>query len=165
MINTAIGIIGIAALASALDDYESALNQNDTPQRPGEYTVSSSNDAVFLLRDIEKLTEVIHTLHFTLPSWLINDIKDIENGAKRVLEVSQMQGNDNRTGLGVLQGLFDNYYQVRDYLNSVCYIGDGTNCGTSLGNIKYHGSATHIPHTIKHHPFKAKISLSYTREI
>ncbi|ADZ18279.1 hypothetical protein [Chlamydia psittaci] len=155
MINTAIGIIGIAALASALDEYESSLNQNDTPQRPGEYTVSSSNDAVFLLRDIEKLTEVIHTLHFTLPSWLINDIKDIENGAKRVLEVSQMHGNDNRTGLGVLQGLFDNYYQVRDYLNSVCYIGDGTNCGTSLGNIKYYGSATHVPHTIKQHPFKA----------
>ncbi|EPP31657.1 hypothetical protein CP8484711_1335, partial [Chlamydia psittaci 84-8471/1] len=41
MINTAIGIIGIAALASALDEYESSLNQNDTPQRPGEYTVSS----------------------------------------------------------------------------------------------------------------------------
>ncbi|WP_349821432.1 hypothetical protein ABCH17_00465 [Chlamydia abortus] len=155
MINPALCLIGIAALAYALEDYEPTPTPDNKPQRPSEYTVSSSHDAAFLLRDIEKLTGVIDTLHFELPSWLINDIKDIEDGAKHVIEVSQMPGNDSKTGLGVLQALFDSYYQVCDYLNNVCYIGDGTNYGKSLGNIKYYGSKGHVPHTIKKHPFKA----------
>lgn len=156
MINTALGLIGITALVCALEDYESTPTPVNKPQRPSEYTVSSTNDAEFLLRDIEMLTGVINTLHFALPSWLIDDIKDIEDGAKRVLEVAQMQGNDNRVGLGVLQGLFDRYYQVRDYLNNVCYIGDGTNYGKSLGNIKYCGSKTYVPHSTREYPCEVK---------
>ncbi|EPP35316.1 hypothetical protein CP10139811_0189 [Chlamydia ibidis] len=161
MVGKALGIIGaisgIAALACVLNDEldASEANERSKPQRPVEYTVSSPNDAEFLLRDIEKLKETLRSLHFSLPSWLTNDIEDVESGAEHVLEVAK--NSDNKAGLGILQGLFDHYYQIRNYLNRVCKIGDGTKYGITLGNVKYYGSKTEIPHFTIYHPIQVKL--------
>ncbi|AFS24621.1 hypothetical protein [Chlamydia psittaci] len=152
MASRALGLFGattgLLALACVLSD---DCEKTNKPQRPAEYTVSSTSDAEFLLRDIEMLQEIIRTLHFALPTWLINDIDDIKNSAQHVLEVTKMRDNDNKTGLGILQRLFDRYYQVRVYLNSMCHIGDGTGYGKTLGNIKYFGSKQQTPHFTEYH--------------
>ncbi|WP_366223913.1 hypothetical protein [Chlamydia buteonis] len=157
MASRALGLFGattgLLALACALsDDGE----ETKKPQRPAEYTVSSTGDAQFLLSDIEMLQEMMRALHFSLPSWLIDDIDDIKNSAQHVLEVAKMRDHDNQAGLGVLQRLFDRYYQVRDYLNSTCRIGDGTRYGKTLGKIKYFGSKQQIPHFTEYHEVQKK---------